>query len=58
LEFGANTEAIPKEYRAVELGINIQTPRNWANFDVPAEILRAAHEYGATLRVSFMSPAI
>ncbi|MGJ7610122.1 MULTISPECIES: hypothetical protein [unclassified Variovorax] len=51
-------EAIPRKYRAVELGVHIYTPRNWANFDVPAELLGAAHQYGATLRVSFMSPAI
>lgn len=51
-------ETIPRKYRAVELGVHIKTPRNWANFDVPAEILRAAHQYGATLGVSFSSPAI
>ena len=51
-------ETIPKNYRAVELAVNIKTPRTWANFDVPAEILLAAHQYGATLTVSFSSPAI
>ena len=48
---------IPGQFRVVELRVNIQTVRNWANFEFPSEIVQAAERCGATLKVSFMSPA-
>jgi hypothetical protein len=48
---------ISGHFRVVELGVHIHTVRNWANFDFPAEVVHAACQFGATLRVSFMSPA-
>jgi len=51
-------EVIPGRYRAVELVISIHTSRSWADFHVPPEILQAALQYGATLRVAFSSAAI
>lgn len=49
-------EKLAGQFRVVEIGVNIQAPRNWANFDFPTQIVEAAHRWGATLKVSFMSP--
>lgn len=48
---------IPGQFRVVELGVNVNTVRNWANLDFPVEVVQAACQFGATLRVMFMSPA-
>lgn len=49
---------IAGRFRVVELGIGIHTPRNWSNFYVPLDVVQAAHEFGATIRLSFMSPVV
>jgi hypothetical protein len=51
-------ETLSGKYAALELSINIYTPRNWANLDVPTEVVDAAHEHGIPLRVMFASPAV
>jgi hypothetical protein len=51
-------ETISGKYRVVEIGISIDSPYNWANLDVPPEILNVAIQYGATLRVMFSSPVV
>jgi hypothetical protein len=49
-------ENLSKKYTSISLGINIDTPRNWSNYDVPIEILIAAQKHAVGLRVSFSSP--
>jgi hypothetical protein len=51
-------ETMSGKYAALELGINLQTPRNWANLEVPTEVVDAAHEYRIPLRVMFASPVV
>lgn len=51
-------ESLSGQYRLLELSISIHTPRNWANFIVPDEVVRAANQHGAALSVHFSSPAI
>lgn len=48
---------IPGQFRVVEVGVDIQTLRNWSNFDLPSELVQAAQQFGVTLKVSFASPA-
>ncbi|MBB3641930.1 hypothetical protein [Variovorax atrisoli] len=50
-------ETLSGKYTALELHINIYTPRSWANLDVPSEVVDAANEHGIPLRVMFASPA-
>jgi len=46
------------QYTDLVLGISINTPRNWSNFDVPMEIIQATQKYDVSLRISFSSPVI
>lgn len=51
-------ETLSGKYASLELGINVYTPRNWSNLDVPTAVVDAAHKHGTPLRVMFSSPAV
>ena len=51
-------ETLSGKYATLQLGVNVHTPRNWSNLDVPTEVVDAAHKFGVPLRVMFSSPAI
>lgn len=60
-DVGANLDWVvsnlSKQYSGISLGVNIYTPRNWSNYDVPVEVLKVTQTHDVGLRVSFSSPA-
>ncbi|WP_293996490.1 hypothetical protein [Sphaerotilus sp.] len=54
IEWVVNT--LSGQYTSLRLGINIYTPLNWANYEMPAEIICAVQEHAVSLKVMFSSP--
>ena len=51
------TSALANQYTDIRISISVYTPRNWADYDVPEELLKITRQYNLSLNITFSSPA-